>query len=93
MYPQAELNHLAQRKGDLMRRIGARRQDVVGRMDHALQPIRCVDGIYASWLQLKLMAEPSGHALNRTSSAKTGDDLSGIFRWAPLALNLFRTMR
>ena len=93
MYPQAELTALAQCKRDLMRKIGVQREGVVVLVDHALRPIRCVNVVYATWLQIKDMAEPLGHALNQTFAAKSAAEISGVFRWAPLALNLFRAMR
>ncbi len=97
MHPQAELVVLSQRKRDLLRSIRARREDFAGQIEQALQPLRWADTVYAKWREispgLRLMGELPGHALNQKLSPKTGDGVGGLFRWAPLALNLFRSMR
>lgn len=97
MYPQAELDLLAQRKRDLLRSIRARREDLAGQVDQALRPIRLADWVYAKWREimpaLKTMAEPLGRGVGHALPPRLGDRVGGLFRWAPLALSFFRSIR
>jgi hypothetical protein len=97
MYPQAELDRLAERKRVLLGRITVRREELAVQVKHALRPVRWADMICAKWREispaLKLMGLPLGHVGKRKLPAKTSDAMGGFFRWAPLAVSLFRSMR
>ncbi len=95
MYPQAELALLAEQKRALLRKIDARREDFADRIEHVLRPVKWADWAYSKWREisplLKVAAAPPGTGAphKEKQPAQTG----GLFHWAPLALNLFRSMR
>jgi len=97
MYPQAELDLLAQQKRTLLGKIQMRREGFAEQVKHALWPVRWADVICAKWAEispaLKLMALPLGYVVKQKLLSKTSDAVGGFFRWAPLAVSLFRSMR
>lgn len=93
MYPQPDLNVLAQRKQTLMRRIRSRRAECAAQAVEVLKPAVWAEGVYAKWRAIsplaKLAAVPVGMVLLRKFTPKIG----GLLSWAPLAMNLFRAFR
>ncbi len=98
MYPQSALDLLSRRKLDLLSQINARRDECAEQVEQVLQPVLWVERAYAKWRAispiLKMAIVPLGlFILRRKAPPKTQGVVSGLFRWAPVALNLFRSMR
>ncbi len=97
MYPQAELDRLAERKRVLLGKITSRRDALTVQVKHALWPVRWADVLCAKWREispaLKLMASPFGHVAKSKLRPQPSDAVGGIFRWVPVAVGLFRSMR
>jgi hypothetical protein len=53
------------------------------------------DVVYAKWREISPGAKRIVSSLGSTGKEKTtaGDMVDGIFHWAPLALNFFRSIR
>lgn len=94
MYPQANLDFLAQRKGVLLASIRLRRMECSAQLAEAMQPVAWAESLYARWKSIsplvKVAAVPVGLVLKERLFPKTGM-LAGVLRWAPVALNLFRS--
>lgn len=98
MYPQSDLDLLSRRKLNLLSRINARRDECAEQVEQVLQPVLWVERVYAKWRAispiLKMAIVPLGlFFLRRKAPPKTESMIGGLFRWAPVALNLFRSMR
>jgi hypothetical protein len=97
MYPQTELALLALKKRALLGRIQTRRERFSGQLEEVLRPVQWLDRVHSKWTELapalQRMIAPLGEAMNPTKSLKTGDNVRGLFRWAPLAFTLFRSLR
>jgi len=97
MYPKVDLEILGQRKADLMDRIRSRRADVEVDFDAVMRPVLWAENAYAKWKEIspfvKFAALPLGFLLKRKVFPQSGGIISGLFRWAPLAVNVFKAMR
>lgn len=97
MYPKVDLDILAQRKAGLRSRIRWRREACAEEAARVLRPVVWAEGAYAKWKSIsplvKLGAIPLGFLLKRKLFPKSGGVIGGLFRYGPLALNLFRSMR
>ena len=94
MYPQADLDFLAQRKGALLASIRLRRLESSAQLGEVMQPVAWAESLYARWKAIsplvKVAAVPVGLLLKEKLFPQTGM-LAGVLRWAPVALNLFRS--
>jgi len=97
MYPQIDLKYLEQRKASLRGRIHVRRSESAVAIERVLRPVVWAEGLWMKWKAIspvvKLTALPLGFLLKNKLFPKSGGVISGLFRWGPLALNLFRSMR
>lgn len=97
MYPKVDLEILAQRKDRLRSRIRIRRQASAVEIERVLRPVEWAEGAYAKWKSIsplvKIGAVPLGLLLKRKVFPKSGGLISGLVKWGPLAVNLFRSMR
>lgn len=96
MYPQANLDLLAQRKRALLGNIQARREACSEQLQAVLQPVMWIESMYARWKAIspavKLAAVPVGVVLKQRLFP--GGGLIGkVLQWGPVALNLFRSKR
>lgn len=97
MYPQVDLDILSRRKAGLVGRVRARREACAEEAVRVLRPVVWAGHAYAQWKAIspfmKIAAVPLGLLLKRKLFPRSGGVVGGLFRWAPLALNLFRSMR
>ena len=97
MYPKVDLEVLAQRKERLRSRIRSRRETCAVEFERVLRPVVWLEDIYAKWKALsplvKLGAIPLGIFLKKKVFPRSGGVIGGLWRWAPLALDLFRMSR
>jgi hypothetical protein len=93
MYPQPDLTLLALRKRALMGRIRVRREERAEYFAGVLKPVVWMDGVREKWRAVppmaRLAAVPAGLFLARKILPKFG----GLLGWAPVMVNLFRSMR
>lgn len=99
MYPQAELNALAERKAALLARITVERDECALHLSQALKPVEWLAQAYAKWRTIspfvKVAAVPLGLFLKHKLLAKAagGERGGGLFRWVPSLIQLFRFVR
>ena len=94
MSPQANLDSLAQRKGVLLASIRLRRLESSAQLGAVMEPVAWAESLYARWKAVsplvKVAAMPVGALLKQKLFPQAGM-LAGLMRWAPVALNLFRS--
>lgn len=97
MYPQIDLDYLAQRKASLRGRIHIRRSECAVALERVLRPVVWGEGLWVKWKAIspivKFGAVPLGLLLKNKLFPKSGGVIGGLIRWGPMALNLFRSMR
>ncbi|MDF3059811.1 MAG: hypothetical protein K0R17_4026 [Rariglobus sp.] len=97
MASQADLAILSRRKGALIQTIRSRRAECADQLEQTLQPVLWAERLYAQWKAIsplvKIAAVPAGILLKKKLFPNAGGVVGGIFRWAPLAMNLFRSVR
>lgn len=98
MYPQANLEALAQRKQALLSSIRTSRAECAAHLSVIAKPIVWAEGLYARWKAVspivKVAAVPVGVMLKRKLFPKGGGGFAaGLLRWAPVAADLFRSRR
>jgi hypothetical protein len=97
MYPQAELALLALKKRALLGHIQTRREQFADQLEEVLRPVQWMDRVHAKWSAFfpafKRVLAPLRAAAMPNASPQTGDKACGLFRWAPLAFTLFRSLR
>lgn len=93
MYPESDLNLLALRKRALAGRIRERREECAGHFARVIKPVAWVDGVREKWRAVppvaKLVAVPAGLFVARKILPRFGS----LIGWAPVMVNLFRSMR
>ncbi len=96
MYPQANLDLLAQRKRALMLSIRARREDCSAQLQQVMEPVVWAESIYARWKAIspavKIAAVPIGVLLKQKLFPR-GGLVGKALRWAPVAFSLFKSKR
>jgi hypothetical protein len=97
MYPQIDLAILAARKERLRTRIRLRREECAIELDRAMRPVAWLEHAYAQWKSIsplvKFGAIPLGFLLKKKIFPKSGGWIGGLFRWGPMAFNLFKSLR
>lgn len=97
MYPQVDLEILAQRRERLRSRIRSRREACAVEVERVLRPVEWAENAYAKWKAIspvvKVGAIPLGLLLKKRLFPRSGGIIEGVTRWAPAVINLFRSMR
>ena len=96
MYPDNELTRLAGYKNVLQRRIQSRREECAEAYEAAVRPLEWLDRAIAWWRKVsplaKVTAIPLAFILKKTVFRRT-KILGTLFRWGPIAFQVFRSFR
>lgn len=97
MSAETDLDILSRRKLVLLDKISARREACALQIERVLRPVVWVEGLYAKWRAISpfvKIAAPLGLLFfKRKHSSKGAGMIEGLFRWAPMALKFFQSVR